>query len=172
MSDIKLATYQKYYALGQRAAMAKLANPNLPEPSFSAADTNSDPVARNSKSLTEYKRPMMDYSPDLLNPGVDKYNPPLSPDQMKSVLTSGHYRDGLTGRTTFIPTRENNATSAVPRNDYTGQGRPLIKNENHPSGEEPMPTRFIPEQRYYPSPYDVQTKGYPSNPIPLGRPIK
>lgn len=38
MSDIKLATYRKYYALGQRAAMAKLANPNLPEPSFPTSD--------------------------------------------------------------------------------------------------------------------------------------
>ncbi len=35
MSDIKLATYRKYYVIGQRAAMAKLANDgNLPEGSL------------------------------------------------------------------------------------------------------------------------------------------
>lgn len=33
MSDIKIATYNKYYAMGQRAAMAKLAeDPPIPVP--------------------------------------------------------------------------------------------------------------------------------------------
>ena len=106
MSDIKLATYRKYYALGQRAAMAKFANPNLPEPSFSTAAANSDPTARNSASLATSNK-NRDYMPSGgLNLGVDKNNPPLSNSQMLEVLNKGTYTDPLNGRAHYLSGQE------------------------------------------------------------------
>lgn len=106
MSDIKIATYDKYYALGQRAAMAKLANPNLPEPSFSTGTANSDPAARNSASLTSPNR-NIDFMPTgALTNDKERSNPRLSDSQMLEVVRGGKYTDPLDGSQHYLPGQE------------------------------------------------------------------
>jgi hypothetical protein len=151
MSGIKIATYNKYYAMGQRAAIAKLANHNLPEPSFSTETANSDPAARNSASLTSPNR-NTDFMPTgALTNDKMRSNPRLSDSQMLEVVRGGKYTDPLNGSQHYIPGQE---PVTVPRSTSSSSSPMQL----YPG---PIP---LPEQRSSSSPMQL----YPG-PIPLPR---
>jgi hypothetical protein len=164
MSDIKLATYRKYYALGQRAAMAKLANPNLPEPSFSAAAPNQDPVARSSASLVAPNK-NRDYMPSGgLNLGVDKNNPPLSDSQMLSTLRNGVYTDPLTGESHYVPGQEPVSLPKPPGSRAEAVPQPTV---GRMSVDTPYPTVG---RVFVPTPYPTVPTAPRALPIEIPRP--